>query len=120
MVRIAPALQMIRAERDVPNPNANSRLEDEDVRFRFSVDVANENVAARCVLDDAQVPVARDSRINLATGVLLDPFAPIGPPGALVGCRLFEPFVSRWRQLFVRPIAVFVGGWRVDDTSDVA
>ena len=81
---------------------------------------AYRDVGARSVLERRELAAARLARRNLPAAVPGEPFRPIGPPGALMICCAAQPGLRVGRQRLVGPIAILVGGRRIDHAGDMA
>src|SRR6516162_10097174 len=81
------------------------------------------HVGAGGVLDRLELAVAGAPRLHLPAAEFRDPLAPFGPPGSGMLHSTREPLVGRSRRRGVliidRPVAVLLGGRRVDHPGDV-
>ena len=59
-------------------------------------------------------------RDHFLSRLLFRPAIPIGPPGTVLLLGFVEPGVRVFRGFIVRPIAIFLGGRRIDDAGDMA
>src|SRR4029078_1704890 len=85
------------------------------------VSVPDLDVPSGCILDRYDVPAAGLARRDFSRILCLDPVEPVGPPGAGVFLRLFEPGVEAGvGRLRAGPILVFHLRRRIDDAGDVA
>jgi hypothetical protein len=80
---------------------------------------AQGHVAARSFLQNREPAASGLPRRNLAPGVLAHSLVPFRPPGAFRALGGIQPAIRPGRQIGAGPVAVLVGGGRIDNAGDM-